>query len=52
MKCVEVSSTNKENYITLVDDDDDEDNVSYQHHIKVMTAEYKRVNQMNPLLMN
>ena len=42
MKRVKVSSTNKENYLIPVDDDDGEDNVSYQHHIKVMAAEYKK----------
>ena len=42
MKRVKVSSTNKENYLTPVDDDDGEDNVSYIRHIKVMAAEYKK----------
>ena len=41
MKRVKVSSANKENCLTF-DDDDGEDDVSYQHHIKVMAAEYKK----------
>ena len=46
MKRVKVSSklsnANKGNYLTPVDDDDGEDDVSYQCHIKVMAAEYKK----------
>ena len=39
MKRVKVA--NKENCLTF-DDDDGEDDVSYQRHIKVMVAEYKK----------
>ena len=42
MKHVKVSTANKENYLTPVDDDDGEDDVSYQRHIKVMAAEYNK----------
>ena len=41
MKRVKVSSTNKENCQTF-DVDDGEDDVSYQRHIKVIAAEYKK----------